>query len=217
METICDEIIERRLDISWATPNGVAINHLDYSILAKMKRAGCFSLDFGIESGSEYVRNKIIRKPISVGHAEKVIEWCKALNIWTNGFFILGIPGENKKTFQESIDLAKQLNLDSSSFFIATPLPGTELLTLCQEKEYLLKDFRTDKLTSVDALIGTESFSPEDVIIWQKKALREFGKCFLKRELLHLNMMKRLFRIRSWNNIKLFYRLGIRFFKLWSR
>lgn len=215
-EALCDEILERKLDISWGTPNGVAINHIDHNLLVKMKRAGCFSLSFGLESGNEHVRKNIIRKPISVRHAQKVIKWCKELNIWTHGFFIFGFPGENKKTFQETINFAKWLDLDSSSFFIATPYPGTELLTLCEEEGYLGKDFDLNKLRVVDASIRTESFSPNDLIMWRKRGYQEFGRYFLKRELLHFNMARRLLKIRSQDEVKLFYRLGIRFLKLWG-
>lgn len=216
IEEIVDEILERNLDISWGTPNGVAINHIDTKLLGKMKRSGCFYLSFGIESGNEQIRNKIIKKPISVKHAREVIKTCKALNIWTHGFFIFGIPGENEKTFRETIDFAKGLNLDSSSFFIATPYPGTELLALCEEKGYLGQDFDLHKLRVADAIISTESFSPQDLIAWRRRGYQEFGRFFLKRELLHFNIVKRLFKIRSWNDIKLYYRLGIRFLKLLS-
>ena len=216
MEALCDEILERKLDISWGTPNGVAINHIDHNLLIKMKRAGCFSLSFGIESGNEHIRNNIIRKPISVKHAQEVVKWCKELNIWTHGFFIFGFPGENEKTFRETINFAKWLDLDSSSFFIATPYPGTELLTLCEEKGYLGKDFDLNKLRVADASIRTESFSPEDLLVWRKRGYQEFNRYFLKRELLHFNMVRRLLKIRSQDEVKLFYRLGIRFLRLWS-
>jgi len=209
---ICDEIVRRRLDISWATPNGVNINQLDRNLLAKMKRSGCFALSFGIESGNAAIRNGVIGKPISVKRAREAIGWCQELNIWTNGFFILGIPGESEATFRETIDFPKRLNLDSASFFIAAPFPGTELLQLCQEKSYLSEEFDPDKLRVIQGTIETESFSPESLMLWRKKAYREFGRYFLKRELLRFNMLKRVLRLRSWNDIRLFYRLGIRLF-----
>ena len=113
---------------------------------------------------------------------------------------------------RETIDFPKRLNLDSASFFIAAPFPGTELLQLCQEKSYLSKEFDPDKLRVIQGTIETESFSPESLILWRKKAYREFGRYFLKGELLRCNMLKRVLRIRSWNDIRLFYRLGIRLF-----
>jgi len=214
VEALCDEIVKRKLEISWGTPNGIAINHVDYNLLNKMKGAGCFCLSFGIESGNEHIRNKVIRKPISVKHARKVISWCKELNIWAHGLFILGLPGENEKTFRETINFAKWLDLDSSSFFIATPFPGTELLALCEEKGYLEEDFDLNKLRITDASIRTESFSTEDLIVWRKRGYQEFKRYFFKRELLHLNMVRRLLRIRSLNEAKLFYRLWLRLLKL---
>lgn len=214
VEALCDEIIDRKLDIRWSTPNGVAINHIDHNLLMKMKAAGCFSLSFGIESGNEHVRNNIILKPISIKHAQKVVKWCKELNIWTHGFFIFGLPGEDEKTFRETINFAKWLDLDTSSFFIAVPYPGTELLTLCETKGYLGKEFDHNKLRVADASIQTESFSPEDLLVWRKRGYHELQRYFLKRELMRFNMVRRLLKIRSLDEVKLFYRLGIRFLEL---
>jgi radical SAM superfamily enzyme YgiQ (UPF0313 family) len=133
------------------------------------------------------------------------------MNIWTNGFFVLGLPGENGRTFHETVEFAKQLNLDSASFFIASPYPKTRLLELCEEKGYVPSHLDFTKLRIADAIIRTESFSPEDMVLLQKKAYKEFGRYFLKRELLHLNIVRRLLRIRSVNDLLLLYRLTVRF------
>ncbi|OYT14467.1 MAG: hypothetical protein B7C24_18210 [Bacteroidetes bacterium 4572_77] len=53
---ICDEIIRRKLDIRWTTPNGIAHWYLDEKTLDKMKAAGCYRITFGIESGNVETR-----------------------------------------------------------------------------------------------------------------------------------------------------------------
>lgn len=213
IEAICDGIVERGIDISWATPNGVHLSRLDRDLLLKIRKSGCFALSFGIESGNEHVRNDIVKKPIKAQQAENVVRWCRELNIWTNGFFILGFPGENSHTLYETIDFAKKLDLDSANFFIAAPYPKTRLLDICNEKGYIPPHIDFTKLRVSDAVISTESFSPADILSWQKKAYREFGRYFLRRELLDLNIIRRLIRIRSLNDLLLLYRLALRFFK----
>ena len=53
---ICNEIIDRKLDIKWTTPNGIAHWTLNEPILKKMKDAGCYRVTFGIESGNQETR-----------------------------------------------------------------------------------------------------------------------------------------------------------------
>jgi anaerobic magnesium-protoporphyrin IX monomethyl ester cyclase len=213
IEAICDGLVERGIDISWATPNGVHIRRLDRQLLAKLKKSGCFALSFGIESGSERVRNDIIKKPIPVGQAVDAIRACREFNIWTHGFFVIGFPGENAASFRETIDFAQKLNLDSANFFIAAPYPKTQLLEFCRENGYVPRDVDYTRLRVADAIIRTDQFSPADMVLWQQRAYREFGKYSLKREILHFNLLRRLLRVRSRNDFLFLYRLAMRFFK----
>jgi len=48
----CNLLIDKKIDISWACPNGVRLDTLDADILKLMERAGCYSFAIGIESGS---------------------------------------------------------------------------------------------------------------------------------------------------------------------
>jgi anaerobic magnesium-protoporphyrin IX monomethyl ester cyclase len=67
-EAICDEILKRKLDITWTTPNGIAHWTLSKDILTKMKKAGCYRITFGIESGNPETR-KFLGKPYPLEQA----------------------------------------------------------------------------------------------------------------------------------------------------
>jgi len=54
---------------------------------------------------------------------------------------MLGIPGESKKEIEQTIDLAKNLNLDYVQFSIATAYPRTELYQIVQRQGKLSKNF----------------------------------------------------------------------------
>jgi radical SAM superfamily enzyme YgiQ (UPF0313 family) len=58
-----------------------------------MKKAGCYQLNFGIESGDPNVLKNIIHKPLSLDRVRKVVDYSKKLGIWTHGFFVIGFPG----------------------------------------------------------------------------------------------------------------------------
>ena len=69
---ICKEIIKRKIDIKWTTPNGVAIWTLDEEVLKYIKKSGCYKLCFGIES-ADPTTQKFIRKGINLEKSKKII------------------------------------------------------------------------------------------------------------------------------------------------
>ncbi len=121
---ICKEIIRRKLDIPWTCL--ARVNFIDKKTLRWMKKAGCWQLSFGIESGNEQVL-RIIKKGLTKEMVKKALNLCKKYGIETRGFFILGLPGDDEKSMRDTIDFAKSLPLDNVNFNSLIPFPGTEL------------------------------------------------------------------------------------------
>lgn len=211
MAKICDLIIQRGLDISWTTPNGVAVNTLDLDLLEKMRKSGCYQLSFGIESGDPDVMREIINKPISLDRIRKVVSWSKSLGIWTHGFFVIGLPGESAQSIQKTISFAKETDLDSANFFIATPYPGTPLFSIASSEKSFRNDLDFLKLRTMDATMNTEHFKAKEMKQLQKKAYLEFMKYRLKREIVNGYILVRFSKIRTLDDVKFFMRKIIRF------
>lgn len=135
MLDICNEIISRKIDIAWTTPNGVHISNLDEELLCKMKESGCYRLFLGIESGnSNVLRNIIKKKNVSLDEVRLKVRFMRKLKIETVGFFVIGLPHETKKEIRDTINFACSLGLDDVLFSIATPYPGTDLWSLYEEQ-----------------------------------------------------------------------------------
>lgn len=173
MLDICDEIIKRKLDIAWTTPNGVYIGNLDEELLQKMKTSGCYRLFLGVESGNQYVLNNIIGKKISLEKVLEVIAILKKLKISTTGFFVIGLPGETKETIKETVDFMIKADFDHALLSIATPYPGTDLYKICKEKNYITNP-DVSQLKPKFATISTNEFSKEDVIKLRNNGLIRF-------------------------------------------
>jgi anaerobic magnesium-protoporphyrin IX monomethyl ester cyclase len=195
MADICELIIGRDLDISWTTPNGVAVNTLDRELLYKMKRSGCYQLAFGIESGNEHVLRRIIRKPLSLSRTRDVIRYAKDAGIWTHGFFVIGFPGETGGMIKDTLGFAQGSGLDSAFFSIATPFPGTELYRLMFGDGMKLDDF--SKLRNMDAVTGTGNFTREELVDIQKRLIRDFYMFRFRKEMRPNSILHRLKNIRS--------------------
>jgi len=208
MEAICDGIKERGINLSWTTPNGVDINTLNKGLLKKMKDSGCYWLCFGLEHGDPYFRDNVIGKKISSEHAREVVKWSNDLGIWTNGFFIIGLPGETPETVRKTIDFAKYLDLDFASFFIATPYPGTRLYELATSAGYISGEQDWSGFKVLSPTMDIKTMSKEEIAVWLRRANREFYKHRLKGEFSLKKFRKRLKQMRSRDDARLVLRLA---------
>jgi len=178
MMKICRLILGEKLEIQWDTPNGVSVQTLDKELLTLMKRSGCRTLKFGIESGDPHLLSNVIHKPLTINKVRQVVELCKQLGIFTIGNFVLGMPEETCASIQRTIDLACALPLDELNAAIATPYPKTRLYDFCLEKgyikEYSYTDFPADDSMETTAMINTPTLKAEEVMQWRKRLYEEF-------------------------------------------
>ncbi|MBN2482616.1 MAG: radical SAM protein [Candidatus Omnitrophica bacterium] len=106
VEDMCDLILQKRLKVRWSA-KAIVRKEMDFRLLEKMRRAGCVSLAYGIESGSESIL-KDMGKTFSVGLAEKVIRDTHDAGISANTFFLIGFPTETDQDFQKTIVFMKR-------------------------------------------------------------------------------------------------------------
>lgn len=165
-------MIERKFNISWNTPNGIAIWTIDQKMLELMKESGCYELTIAFESGVQEVLTKIIQKPINLKKVEELVRQMRKLRIQIHSFFISGFPGETKEQILETFAFARKMDLDSAWFFMANPTPGSELYKVCKEKGYLKNDFCFDEIEYNLPQIQTNDFTPRQI---EKLVLMQFN------------------------------------------
>jgi len=160
---IFNEMIKRKLNLLWTTPNGVAIWTLDEELLRKMRESGCYKISLGIESGDDYVLHHIIQKPLNLKRVKPIINFCKELGMCIDAFFVVGFPGETKEQMEKTLTFARKLKVDNLSITLATPHPGTRLYEICQRENYLKPDFNFKAIRSRRGQIDTPQFTAKEV------------------------------------------------------
>ena len=160
---ICEGLIEKGYDLIWTTPNGVSITTLDDELIRLMRKSGCYELCLPIESGCQRVLREIIRKPLLLEHAGKVVDSVRKHGIIAAGSFVLGFPGERFEELQQSFEMAWKLNFDNCDFNIATPLPGTRLYEICRDKGLLRDNFSFEKLDYLKGFINMPEFTADEL------------------------------------------------------
>jgi anaerobic magnesium-protoporphyrin IX monomethyl ester cyclase len=97
---LCNELLNRKLNISWSAFSRV--NTVDTQTLTLMKRAGCHSVSFGIESGNPEMLKRV-KKGITIAQAKKAAMACREAGIRGHTSFIIGLPGETQDTMNDSL------------------------------------------------------------------------------------------------------------------
>ena len=120
--SIADEIIRRRIGISWTCSSRVEV--VDQPLLQRMVDAGCWRTRFGIESGSASVL-EFISKGITKDMIRGAITAAHEVGLRPKAFFIVGHLVDNRDTILESIEFAKSIPLHDITVQINTVLPKT--------------------------------------------------------------------------------------------
>lgn len=167
---ICDEILKRKLDIKWTTPNGIAVWFMDKALLRKMKAAGCYRLTFGLESGNKETLN-FAGKNYDYEHAKEMIKYAHKIGLWTIGTFIIGFPYEKKESIEDTVKFAISTSLDFAVFYIANPFPGTKMYEYFQKEGLIPKE---DSL--IVRGVGTKYFKQKELELLQSQAFFRFLK-----------------------------------------
>lgn len=145
----CQKLITKGIGIRWMC--NTRVDTLDDEMLGMMKKAGCWLLSIGIESGDERIL-KTVKKGINLQKAEEAVKLTKKHGLQTIAYFILGLPGENKESLKNTINFAKKLNATYVRFFKAVPFPGTEFRTFA-EKEGWIKSNDWAKYDQADCAV----------------------------------------------------------------
>lgn len=122
----CEELIRRDVRMPWTLTNGIRVANVNEEFFRVARRAGCYLLAFGFESGSDEVLKRI-KKGATVRQARRAVAWARKYGFTILGYFMVGLPGERRDTIRETAELAASLDLDFAKFSITMPLPGTPL------------------------------------------------------------------------------------------
>lgn len=136
---LCEMLIKEGLDLVWSSNARVDLITLEN--LRLMKRAGCWSVAYGIESGAQEIID-FLQKGIKIDEVRRVLDMTRKAGIVTKGYFMLGAPMETEETMQKTLDFVLTSSLDLVTMNNYTPLPGTKDYDRVSEYGKFNKDWR---------------------------------------------------------------------------
>ena len=189
LENICDELIKRKVNIKWTTPNGITIWTLTEKVLEKMKQSGCYRLTFGIETACKKTQEYIRKTHIDLKRAKEIIRKANELGIWTLSTFIIGFPDETQEDILETINFAVKSELDFAFFFLPMLFPHTDMTEDYRQRGLLERE---GKFLSGRCGVSTLHLTGEELNVVQKNAYSRMIKSRIKRPFKVLEKIKSL-------------------------
>lgn len=135
----CDEILKRKFKFIWEC-RARADMLLDESFAKKLRKAGCYRIRIGFESGDNNIL-KIVKKGITTEQSRLCAKICKKAGIEIFGYFMMGSPYETEKTIQKTLDLALEIDSSFSLFSKTIMIPGSELFDWGVKEGYIGRDY----------------------------------------------------------------------------
>jgi len=163
---ILQGMIDRNLVMPWLA-GAVAVFKLDEELIKLMRVSGCEYIDVAIESGTERVLKKIIKKPVNLEHAKKMVRLARKEGIYVAANFIVGFPTETWDEIRQTMKLAEDIDVDYVKLYGVIPLRNTELWELCEKEGAFKKDFEESNVKWGIGQTETHDFSANDLTVLQ--------------------------------------------------
>lgn len=121
---LCQALIDSGIDLSWYC--SCRVDTLDEKLLMTMRRAGCHTIQFGIESSEQQALDEQ-RKKTKTDQIKEVLGMCNRVGIRVFGHFILGLPGDTERSMLQQGKYAREIGCHNAVFDTLVPDVGTQL------------------------------------------------------------------------------------------
>ncbi|HYC53379.1 MAG TPA: radical SAM protein [Candidatus Binatia bacterium] len=119
---MCHAFLDNAFRFTWSCASHP--NLLDLPALQLMKRAGCWQINYGIESGSQRVL-QVVKHEVKIPKMRETLRMTRQAGIRAKGYVMLGHPTEGLDSLAETLDFLRTVELDMAQITKFTPYPGT--------------------------------------------------------------------------------------------
>jgi len=136
-----DEFIERYKAISVPFWFNTRIETVTKEKLKKLKTINCGRISIGLESGSENVRKKLLKRFYSNDYFVEKFKVLSDSGIPVSVNNIIGFPDETREEIFDTIELNRRVKAESFGAYIFQPFQGTYLRDYCAERGYIPESY----------------------------------------------------------------------------
>jgi anaerobic magnesium-protoporphyrin IX monomethyl ester cyclase len=165
----CEKMLTENLRIRWNCD--ARADSLDEETLKLMKRAGCWMISYGVESGSQEILDGL-KKGIRLEQIETTVRLTREAGIRAKGLFMIGYPEETEETLRKTLNFILQCRFDEVNLSILTPYPGTEIYKNFRNDPGFTEDW--SRMNALNLLWRTGMLSEDSVQEAYRRIIRSF-------------------------------------------
>ncbi len=213
---LCAMIRDRKYDLPWFCE--VRVDQMSKDLLADMRDAGCYTIGFGVESGSQRILDDVVGKHLKLEKVHELYGWCRELDVIANPFFILSHPTETWEEARMTIDLIRKFRESAQvSMAFMHVYPGTDLEREARRIGTLPSDFKwhQEGRTDVKTLPSAQGNVPIflDRLSWSQVSDLLFEWAEMQHYSVWRKIPKVLRSIRSMDDVKRYGVMGWRYLR----
>jgi radical SAM superfamily enzyme YgiQ (UPF0313 family) len=148
----------------------VRANQINEDLVRRLGDAGCWQVNFGVESGDPDVL-EMHRRASDLDDVRQKAELIKRHGLRVKGLFIVGLPGEDEAAIRRTMDYACAVPFDEVNVSKFTPFPGAPLYDTIREQGEFREEW--EKMNLLNFVFIPEGLTEE--------RLEELYRLFLKR------------------------------------
>ena len=172
VEEFCRQMMDARLGMTFNC--AARAEHIDPDLLALMKKAGCWMISLGIETGDPELL-KQHRSQSDLDMMRERVDWIRRAGIRAKGLFMLGLPGETEESIDKSIEYVLSLPLNEFNLAKFTPFPGSPLYR--NIREHGAFDERWELMNCLNFVFVPRGFTEQRL----EKRFHEFYRRYFQR------------------------------------
>ena len=165
----CERLLEKDLKLTWSCD--ARADTLDGETLAIMKKAGCWMISYGVESGSAEILESL-QKGITLAQVEEVVHRTRQAGIRAKGLFMIGSPGETETTLRQTLDFILNCPFDEINLSYLTPFPGTAIYEKIKGSEEFSEEWA--RMNALNPLLRPQGLAVEDLQKAYGRIIRSF-------------------------------------------
>ncbi|MFH0839258.1 MAG: radical SAM protein [Candidatus Omnitrophota bacterium] len=168
---LCLSLISENFGFAWLCFSRVDL--IDEEFLLLMKKSGCHTIIFGVETANEALLKKY-NKNYTRNQIKDTFNLCRKLGITTVGTFLIGLPDETESSVLDTIHFALELKADFASFNVAVPRGGTQLREETLRLGLINPGLEIMDQSGETIVMPTRYITRERLALLKKEAVRHF-------------------------------------------
>jgi anaerobic magnesium-protoporphyrin IX monomethyl ester cyclase len=166
VRALCEAFLERGFTFTWSCSSHP--NLLDLDTMKLMKRAGCWQIAYGIESGSQRILD-VVKREVKIPKMRETLRMTREAGIRSKGYVMLGHPTEGLDSLAETLEFLKVVELDIAQVTKFTPYPGTPAYPTIHQHGSFQENW--EEMNAMNFVFIPEGLDHETLEYW-------FGQCY---------------------------------------